>query len=89
MMVSSWDSREYAIASIYEHVAFARGVHTCLGQQLARAEMRIALERILDRTTDIRISTAAHGPDGARDYAYDPTFFFRGLRELHLELTPG
>ena len=76
-------------ASIYEHVAFARGVHTCLGQQLARAEMRIALERILDRTTDIRISTADHGPDGARGYDYDQTFFFRGLRALHLELTPS
>jgi cytochrome P450 len=73
--------------AIYEHVAFARGVHTCLGQQLARAEMRIALERILDRTTDLRISPTKHGPAGARGYAYDPTFFFRGLRELHLELT--
>jgi cytochrome P450 len=63
-------------------------VHSCLGQQLARAEMRIALERILDRTIDLRISAAHHGPDGARGYSYDPTFFFRGLRELHLELTP-
>jgi cytochrome P450 len=75
-------------SAIYEHVAFARGVHTCLGQQLARAEMRIALERILDRTTDVRISRADHGPDGDRGYSYDPTFFFRGLRALHLELTP-
>jgi cytochrome P450 family 150 subfamily A5 len=75
--------------SIYEHVAFARGVHTCIGQQLARAEMRIALERLLDRTADIRISTEHHGPDNARDYEFDPTFFFRGLRSLHLELTPA
>ena len=72
---------------IYEHVAFARGVHTCLGQQLARAEMRIALERILERTADIEISEPDHGPAGARRYDYDPTFFFRGLRSLHLELT--
>jgi cytochrome P450 len=63
-------------------------VHTCLGQQLARAEMRIALERILERTADIRISPADHGPDGARGYEYDATFFFRGLRALYLELTP-
>jgi cytochrome P450 len=83
------DSLDLQRDGIYEHVAFARGVHTCLGQQLARAEMRIALERILDRTTDIRISPGQHGPDGARAYSYDPTFFFRGLRELHLELTPG
>jgi cytochrome P450 len=73
--------------AIYEHVAFARGVHTCLGQQLARAEMRIALELLLDRTTDIRISTADHGPREQRRYEYDPTFFFRGLRALRVELT--
>jgi hypothetical protein len=51
--------------------------------------MRIALERILDRTRVIRISAKHHGPDGTRGYSYDPTFFFRGLRELHLELTPA
>jgi cytochrome P450 len=82
------DALDLERSAIYEHVAFARGVHSCLGQQLARAEMRIALERILDRTIDLRISATHHGPDGARGYSYDPTFFFRGLRELHLELTP-
>jgi hypothetical protein len=51
--------------------------------------MRIALERILDRTADIRISTADHGSGDARAYEYDQTFFFRGLRQLHLELTPS
>jgi len=76
-------------AGIFEHVAFARGVHTCLGQQLARAEMRVALERIFDRTTDLRISGAEHGPPRARRYEYDPTFFFRGLRALHLEFVPA
>ena len=49
--------------------------------------MRIALERILERTADIEISEPDHGPAGARRYDYDPTFFFRGLRSLHLELT--
>ncbi len=73
---------------IYEHVAFARGVHTCIGQQLARAEMRIAVERVLDRMVDIRIDTAEHGEPDSRRYDHDPTFFFRGLRALHLTFTP-
>jgi len=51
-------------------------------------EARIALERILDRTVDIRISDAAHGPAGDRRYEHDPTFVLRGVRELHVEFTP-
>jgi cytochrome P450 len=70
------------------HVAFGRGVHTCPGAPLARAEARVSLERLLDRTTDIRIDESEHGPAGARRYRYVPTFILRGLTELHIELTP-
>jgi cytochrome P450 len=38
------------------HIAFGRGIHSCPGAPLARAEARVCIERILDRTTDIRIS---------------------------------
>ena len=61
------------------------GIHTCPGAPLARAEARVAIERLLDRTTDIRISEAHHGPAGARHYSYVPTYILRGLTELHLE----
>lgn len=37
------------------HVAFGRGVHACLGAQLARTEARVALPRILDRLGDISV----------------------------------
>ena len=83
------DELELDRSSIYEHVAFARGVHTCIGQQLARAEMRIAVERVLDRISDIRIDATEHGASDARRYDHDPTFFFRGLRALHLDFTPA
>jgi cytochrome P450 len=76
-------------ANAQDHVSFSRGTHSCLGQNLARAESRISLERILDRMTDIKISDAEHGPVGARHYVYDPTFTFRGLKALHLEFTPS
>lgn len=68
-----------------QHIAFGRGVHTCPGAPLARAEARVALDRLLDRTSDIRISEAHHGPAGARHYTYVPTYILRGLTELHLE----
>ncbi len=67
------------------HIAFGRGIHTCPGAPLARAEAKVILERILDRTTDIRISEKAHGPAGSRRYDYMPTFILRGLMNLHLE----
>jgi cytochrome P450 family 150 subfamily A5 len=71
-----------------QHLAFGRGVHTCPGVPLARAEGRISLDRILDRMGDIRIDEDKHGPAGARRYAYAPTFILRGLNRLHLEFTP-
>lgn len=71
-----------------QHLAFGRGIHTCPGGPLARAEGRVSLERFLARVDDIRISEAHHGPAGARRYDYVPTYILRGIRELHLEFTP-
>ncbi|ADT98561.1 MULTISPECIES: cytochrome P450 [Mycolicibacterium] len=68
-----------------QHLAFGRGIHSCPGAPLARAETRVGLERLLDRTTDIRISERKHGPVGNRRYEYIPTYILRGLTELHLE----
>ncbi|MFK4105246.1 cytochrome P450 [Streptomyces sp. NPDC019531] len=72
-------------ANVRRHLAFGRGVHTCPGAPLARAEARVSIERILDRTTDIRISESAHGPADARRFQYVPTFILRGLTHLDLE----
>src|SRR5258708_21117455 len=68
-----------------QHLAFGRGIHSCPGAPLARAETRVGLERLLDRTSDIRISEAHHGSAGDRRYQYIPTYILRGLTELHLE----
>jgi cytochrome P450 family 150 subfamily A5 len=69
------------------HLAFGHGIHTCPGAPLARSEARITIERLLDRTTDIRIAEEAHGPAGDRRYRYMRTYMFRGLTSLHLEFT--
>lgn len=75
-------------SNVREHVAFGRGVHSCPGAPLARAEGRISLNRILDRMADIKICEDRHGPPQARRYSYEPTFIMRGLQELHLEFDP-
>lgn len=74
--------------NVREQIAFIRGVHSCPGAPLARAEGRISMNRILDRMADIAISTAHHGPASQRHYEFEPTFILRGLRELHVTFTP-
>jgi hypothetical protein len=52
------------------------------------SRQRVSIERLLDRTTDIRIDEREHGPADARRYRYVPTYILRGLTKLHIELTP-
>ena len=73
--------------NVRRHIAFGHGVHTCPGAPLARSETRITIERLLERTTDIRINEAAHGPVGNRRYNYLKTHMFHGIATLHLDFT--
>ncbi|MFD0472232.1 cytochrome P450 [Nonomuraea thailandensis] len=40
------------------HVAFGYGVHQCLGQNLARAELEIALRTLFERLPGLRVTVA-------------------------------
>jgi cytochrome P450 len=84
------DPHEFDIdrANARQHVAFGFGIHVCAGAPLARSEGRVTINRLFDRTADIAVSEAAHGPAGDRRYEYMPTYFLRGLINLHLEFTP-
>jgi cytochrome P450 len=71
------------------HIAFGRGIHTCPGAPLARAEARVAIQRLLERTSDIRLDASLHGtPENPRS-RYMPTFILRGLIFLGLQVTPA
>jgi cytochrome P450 len=63
------------------HMAFGFGAHTCAGAPLARAEGRVTLNRLFDRTTDLRLADEG--------FEYLPTYFLRGLIRLELEVTPA
>ena len=73
---------------VREHLAFGRGAHTCPGAQLARNEVKISLERLLDRMGDIEISEEHHGPAGARRYRHEPGYVLGGIRRLNLRFKP-
>jgi hypothetical protein len=74
-------------SNVRDHVAFSRGAHACPGAPLGRLESKVAIERLLARTAEIRISERHHGPPEARRYRYEPTYSFRSLSDLHIELS--
>jgi cytochrome P450 len=90
---ANWDPKRYECPEEFRvgrpggrsHLAFGRGAHTCPGGPLARAEGRITVEKILDRTRNIRLDEEHHGPAGNRRFEYEPTWVLRGLSSLHIE----
>lgn len=74
---------------IKEHLAFGRGKHVCAGAPLARAEVRIILEKFLEHTSRIGLDEGKHGPAGNRDFDFEPSFIIRGLSELQVTFTPA
>jgi cytochrome P450 len=41
------------------HIAFGHGLHQCLGQQMARLEMRVGFEKLIRRFPNLRIAAPA------------------------------
>jgi cytochrome P450 family 142 subfamily A polypeptide 1 len=62
------------------HVAFGLGSHFCLGSNLARMEMRVALEQVLRRMPDIEY--AASGP------VLVPSSLVRTCSEMKVRFSP-
>jgi cytochrome P450 len=61
------------------HLTFGHGVHRCLGAQLAKLQLRIALERLLRRFPGLRI---ASGPEPV---VWKEGLSIRGLATLRVE----
>lgn len=75
--------------NIRRHASFGRGIHSCAGAPLARAEARITIERLFDKTRNIRIDETRHGAADARKFDYAPNYIIRGMTELHLVFDPA
>jgi len=58
------------------HLAFGKGIHTCIGAQLSRIEARIALEKVIVRLPNIKLVKD--------DLEWVPILSARGLKELHI-----
>ena len=64
------------------HMAFGFGAHFCLGNQLARLELRIMVERALARLPDLHLAVDR----GALPRR--PANFISGIEEMPVEFTP-
>jgi cytochrome P450 family 142 subfamily A polypeptide 1 len=53
-------------------VAFGFGTHFCLGNQLARLELRLMVSRILQRLPDLRLADGAQVPLRAANFVSGP-----------------
>lgn len=63
-------------------IAFGKGVHYCIGANLARLEVVKALEVLSRRLDTIELAD----PDGIE---YEPSFVLRGIKRLDLRFTPA
>ena len=70
--------------NVRKHVAFGVGIHGCIGAPLARAEARLTVEKLLARTSNIRLDEDVHGPEGARRFDYQPNYTQRALSSLNI-----
>src|SRR6476659_10019321 len=64
------------------HLAFGFGTHFCLGNQLARLELKLMLNRVLQRMPDLRLADESALP-------LRPANFVSGLESMPVVFTPG
>jgi cytochrome P450 family 142 subfamily A polypeptide 1 len=64
-----------------DHVAFGFGTHFCLGNSLARLELRVMFEELLDRLPDLELVSA-------EEPAYRAANFVSGYESMPVRFTP-
>ena len=64
-----------------EHIAFGFGAHFCLGNQLARMELRVMFNRLLDRLPDLELVGSGDPPRRAAN-------FVSGFESMPVVFTP-
>jgi cytochrome P450 family 142 subfamily A polypeptide 1 len=64
-----------------EHVAFGFGPHFCLGASLARLELQMMFDRLLDRLPDMEMAETG-------EPAYRAANFVSGYEKMAVRFTP-
>lgn len=68
---------------VQHHLAFGTGAHQCLGMHLARLELRVGLDAVLDRLPGLRLD-----PEQAAEAVIEG-YAFRGPRALPVRFDPA
>ena len=68
----------------HAHIAFAGGIHMCLGMHLARMETRVMLNSLLDRVNDLSLAP----DDGTGEESRIVGLTFRSPNKLPVTFTP-
>lgn len=76
------DKLDITRRNVRNHLAFGTGIHFCVGNQLARAELRIGLTALIKRYRNFRYAA------GANSIGRSPHYFQYGIRELHIAYDP-
>ncbi|MCP2334734.1 cytochrome P450 [Actinomadura rupiterrae] len=74
-------SADTAFSAAADHLAFALGRHFCVGALLAKTEVEVGVNQLLNAMPDVRLADG-HTPT-------EKGLFTRGPAELHLEFTPS
>ena len=69
-------------APVPGNLTFGRGMHFCLGAPLAKTEMRITLETLLDLAPDVRL-------DETQELEWNPDIRLESLTALYVDLGPS
>ena len=69
-------------ANARDHLAFGLGIHHCIGASLARKELCVAFETLLERFEELELAPGAPAP------AHKPNVLLWGLERLDLALRP-
>jgi cytochrome P450 family 142 subfamily A polypeptide 1 len=86
---ANFDERHFADPETFrpdrepnDHFAFGVGSHFCLGSNLARMELRVLLDRVLDRIPDLTLAN-----DGPLEHR--PNFFISGIEHMPVTFAPS